>query len=43
MNIDAGKIDSMITSQITGILGVYVYDTPCDVFKLYKIADQGYL
>jgi dTDP-4-amino-4,6-dideoxygalactose transaminase len=40
MNIDAGKIESMITPQTTGILAVHVFGTPCDVEKIQDIADM---
>ncbi|MEH2266465.1 DegT/DnrJ/EryC1/StrS family aminotransferase [Nostoc sp.] len=40
MNIDANKIESMITPQTTAILGVHVYGTPCDVVKIQEIADK---
>jgi dTDP-4-amino-4,6-dideoxygalactose transaminase len=40
MNIDANKIESMITPQTTAILGVHVYGTPCDVIKIQGIADK---
>ncbi|MEH1965510.1 DegT/DnrJ/EryC1/StrS family aminotransferase [Nostoc sp.] len=40
MNIDANKIESMITPQTTAILGVHVYGTPCDVIKIQEIADK---
>ena len=40
MNIDADKIESMITPQTTGILGVHVYGTPCNVLKIQEIADR---
>ena len=40
MNIDAEKIETMITPQTTGILGVHVYGTPCDVLKIHEIADS---
>ncbi|MBX9253313.1 DegT/DnrJ/EryC1/StrS family aminotransferase [Desmonostoc muscorum CCALA 125] len=40
MNINAQKIESMITPQTTGILGVHVYGTPCDVVKIQEIADK---
>jgi dTDP-4-amino-4,6-dideoxygalactose transaminase len=39
MNIDATKIESMITSQTTGILAVHVYGTPCDLVKIQAVAD----
>lgn len=40
MNIDADKIESMITPQTTGILAVHVFGTPCDVEKIQEIADR---
>ncbi len=40
MNIDATKIESMITSQTTGILAVHVFGTPCDVINIQDIADR---
>ncbi|MEH2228727.1 MAG: DegT/DnrJ/EryC1/StrS family aminotransferase [Nostoc sp.] len=40
MNIDADKIESMITPQTSAILGVHVYGTPCDVVKIQEIADK---
>ena len=40
MNIDANKIESMITPQTTAILSVHVYGTPCDVVKIQEIADK---
>lgn len=40
MNIDADKIESMITPQTTAILGVHVFGTPCDVEKIQNIADR---
>ncbi|MFN6514479.1 MAG: DegT/DnrJ/EryC1/StrS family aminotransferase [Nostoc sp. CreGUA01] len=40
MNIDANKIESMITPQTTAILGVHVYGTPCNVIKIQEIADK---
>ncbi len=40
MNIDARKIESMITPQTTGILAVHVFGTPCDVIKMQEIADR---
>ena len=39
MNIDADKIEQMITPQTTGILAVHVFGTPCDVRKIQEIAD----
>jgi dTDP-4-amino-4,6-dideoxygalactose transaminase len=40
MNIDADKIESMITPQTTGILAVHVFGTICDVRKIQRIADR---
>ncbi|SFL45339.1 DegT/DnrJ/EryC1/StrS family aminotransferase [Pelosinus propionicus] len=40
MNIDADKIESMITPQTTGILPVHVFGTPCDVEKIQEVADR---
>ena len=40
MNIDANKIEQMITPQTTGILAVHVFGTPCDVIKIQEIADR---
>lgn len=40
MTIDANKIESLITPDTTAILGVHVYGTPCDVFKIHEIADK---
>lgn len=40
MNIDANKIESLITPQTTGILGVHVFGTPCDVISIKKIAER---
>ncbi|MBQ6976860.1 MAG: DegT/DnrJ/EryC1/StrS family aminotransferase [Selenomonadaceae bacterium] len=39
MNIDANKIESMITPQTTAILAVHVFGTPCDVEKIQQVAD----
>lgn len=38
MNIDAAKIEQMITPRTTGILGVHVFGTPCDVNRIQEIA-----
>ncbi|HUG38308.1 MAG TPA: DegT/DnrJ/EryC1/StrS family aminotransferase, partial [Candidatus Limnocylindrales bacterium] len=38
MTIDPGKIESLITTRTTGILGVHVYGVPCDVHALETIA-----
>lgn len=40
MNIDADKIEAVITPHTTAILGVHVYGTPCDVFKIQATANR---
>jgi len=40
MNIDADKIESMITPHTTAILAVHVFGTPCDVEKIQEVADR---
>ena len=40
MNIDANKIESMITPQTSAILAVHVFGTPCDVRKIKDVADR---
>ena len=40
MNIDANKIESMITPKTTGILAVHVFGTPCDIDKIQEIANK---
>ncbi len=40
MNIDAEKIESMITPHTTAILAVHVFGTPCDTGKIQEIADR---
>ncbi|MRR14395.1 DegT/DnrJ/EryC1/StrS family aminotransferase, partial [archaeon] len=40
LNIDADRIESMITPQTTGILAVHVFGTPCDVTKIQEVADR---
>ena len=40
MNIDADKIESMITPHTTAILAVHVFGTPCNVEKIQEIADR---
>jgi dTDP-4-amino-4,6-dideoxygalactose transaminase len=40
MNIDAEKIESMITPQTTGILAVHVFGMPCDMSTIQEIADR---
>ena len=39
MNIDAEKIESMITPHTTAILAVHVFGTPCNVEKIQQVAD----
>lgn len=38
-NIDASKIESLITPQTTAIMPVHVYGTPCDIDAITRIAD----
>lgn len=38
-NIDPAKIEGLITSRTTGILGVHVWGRPCDVTQLQAIAE----
>jgi dTDP-4-amino-4,6-dideoxygalactose transaminase len=40
MNIDADKIESMITPRTTAILAVHVFGNPCEVLKIQKVADR---
>ncbi|MBQ7453709.1 MAG: DegT/DnrJ/EryC1/StrS family aminotransferase [Selenomonadaceae bacterium] len=40
MNLDAEKIESMITPHTTAILAVHVFGTPCDVKKIQQVADR---
>ena len=40
MNIDAKKIELMITPHTTAILAVHVFGTPCDVEKIQEVADR---
>jgi dTDP-4-amino-4,6-dideoxygalactose transaminase len=40
MNIDVNKIEKLITPKTTAILGVHVFGTPCDVYKIQEIADR---
>ena len=40
MNIDATKIESMITPHTTAILAVHVFGTPCDVEKIQEVANR---
>jgi len=40
MNIDADKIEKLITPKTSAILAVHVFGTPCDVEKIQKIANK---
>jgi len=40
MNIDANRIESLITPQTTGILAVHVFGSPCDTAKIQEVADR---
>lgn len=40
MNLDADKIEAMITPHTTAILAVHVFGTPCNVDKIQDIADR---
>lgn len=40
MNIDADKIEALITPKTSAILAVHVFGSPCDVDKIQKIADK---
>jgi dTDP-4-amino-4,6-dideoxygalactose transaminase len=40
MNINPEKLEELITPATSAILGVHVFGTPCDVFKIQKIADK---
>ncbi|MDD4182636.1 MAG: DegT/DnrJ/EryC1/StrS family aminotransferase [Candidatus Omnitrophica bacterium] len=40
MNIDAEKIEALITPRTTAILPVHVYGNPCNVKKIAKIAKK---
>ncbi|NVN98669.1 MAG: DegT/DnrJ/EryC1/StrS family aminotransferase [Geobacteraceae bacterium] len=40
LNIDAERIESLITPQTKGILAVHVFGTPCDVVKIQEVADR---
>ena len=39
-NIDADKIEALITENTSAILGVHVFGNPCDVEKIQTIADR---
>ena len=40
MDIDANKIEPLITERTSAILAVHVFGTPCDVEKIQSIADR---
>jgi len=40
MNIDADKIEALISPKTSAILGVHVFGVPCNVEKIGKIADK---
>ena len=40
MNLDADKVESMITPKTTAIMPVHVFGTPCRVDKIQEVADR---
>ena len=40
LNIDAKKIEQLITPTTTGILGVHVFGAPCEVSAIQEVADR---
>ena len=40
MNIDADKIESLVSKDTSAILAVHVFGTPCNVFKIQEIANK---
>lgn len=40
MNIDAGRIEKLITKDTSAILAVHVFGNPCDTEKIQQIADK---
>ena len=40
LNIDANKIESLITDKTSAILAVHVFGNPCDVERIQQIADR---
>jgi len=40
LNIDATKIEAMITQKTSAILGVHVFGCPCDVYQIQRIANN---
>ncbi|MEF3692464.1 MAG: DegT/DnrJ/EryC1/StrS family aminotransferase [Candidatus Moraniibacteriota bacterium] len=43
MNIDANKIEELITDKTSAIMGVHVFGNPCDVEKIDQIAKKNNL
>ena len=39
-NIDSNKLESLITSETTGIMPVHVFGMPCNTEKIQKTADE---
>jgi len=39
-NIDADKLESLITSDTTGIMPVHVFGIPCNTGEIQKVADE---
>lgn len=40
LNLDASKIETLITSKTTAILATHVFGVPCDVYTIQKVADK---
>jgi len=40
MNIDASRIESLITEKTSGILAVHTFGTPCDIEGIEKVAGK---
>jgi dTDP-4-amino-4,6-dideoxygalactose transaminase len=40
LNIDANRIESMITPRTTAILAVHIFGTPCNVRLIQEVADK---
>ncbi|WP_223592367.1 DegT/DnrJ/EryC1/StrS family aminotransferase [Neobacillus bataviensis] len=40
LNIDANKIEALITEKTSAILGVHVFGNPCEVEKIQSLADK---
>jgi dTDP-4-amino-4,6-dideoxygalactose transaminase len=40
LNIDANKIEALITKDTCAILAVHVFGNPCNVYKIQEIADK---